>query len=212
MTSKDDQQRPTVDDKLLKKLWQLTEQTHDGGEPLASPVTALSLIHHLSKFPSEKREQIYYMMFGFDDMNDLDLKIIRADLLVERALLSLARSRVENSSHLKNLQFGMARTLALALLSDEEDKKVLEATKLIRDARNCVAHELEADQGKIFEKLRLFFKIADIDPNEDFSNLPLATAAVCGRLNMLEQNGCFRRNVERRLFNEWEASRTGQNG
>lgn len=151
---------------------------------------------------------MFYMVFGFEDMNDMDLRIIRAELLVEKSLLSLARSRVENPTHLKRLGFGMARTLTLAMLTEDEDPLPLEAAKHIHDARNCVAHELDVDPEEVNRKLGLFFRAAGVEPEDGYSNLQIATAAVCGQLNMLQQNGNFRRNVERRLFADWKVSRS----
>lgn len=202
----DDQSRPPVDHKLREKLEGFTKQVLDG-EAVAHPGAINDLLSHLSHFSAKQQSDVYYMLFGFDDVNSFDLLIIRANLLIERAVHSLARSRAEDPSWVPD-GYGPALKFAQALIGEDEDRDALLAARSIYNVRNEVAHKLEAQDHKVQGNLREFFRLAGVEPGDDFSNLHIATAAVCGRIGHLEQNGLFRRQVQKQLFAEWQAKQS----
>lgn len=155
----------------------------------------------LSNGPEDFLVDQYYMVCGFESLRELDLKIIRADMLVERATRSFAESRAGSPKEIDGLrQYAAIRNFAKAMTEPGEDTSLWVAAKHLSDARNSVAHHLE--NVEVEKPLVEFFKAVGIPPSENFENIEQAVMMLCGCIFTMKQNWLQRKSVYERLYRE----------
>lgn len=155
----------------------------------------------LSHGPEDFLVDQYYMVCGFESLRELDLKIIRADMLVERATRSFAESRAGSPKEIDGLrQYATIRNFAKAMTEPGEDTSLWVAAKHLSDARNSVAHQLE--NVGVEKPLVEFFKAVGIPPSENFENIEQAVMMLCGCIFTMKQNWLQRKSVYERLYRE----------
>lgn len=146
----------------------------------------------------------YYMVCGFQNLRDLDLKVIRADMLVERATRSFAESRASNPKVIDELrQYAPIRNFAKAMTEPGEDGKVWVAAKHLSDARNLVAHQLESPA--IEKELTDFFCAVGVKSTDMAKDIEIAALTLCASIFTMKQNWVTRKKMIESVFEDFES-------
>ena len=172
-------------------------QVHAG----AGNMDALRIM--LASGPEDYLIDTYYMVCGFQSLRELDLTIIRADMLVERATRSFAESRAANPKVIDDLrQYGAIRQFAKAVTEPGEDARVWVAAKHLSEARNMVAHQLESPE--IQKHLVDFFKAVGVTPTDTAADFEKAVLVLCGSIFTMKQNWIDRKTMNERIVRDFE--------
>lgn len=153
----------------------------------------------LSQLPEEYLLDQYYLAFGFHSLRELDLKVIRADMLIERVTRLFAESRAFNPRVIDELrQYSAVRNFAKAMTEPDEKNSVWVAAKHLADARNSVAHQLESPE--LEKSLTEFFKALEIPPGKNFENLETAVVRLSAQIASMKQMGILKKELCTRLY------------
>lgn len=117
-------------------------------------------IQLVQKLPLDSVADLHSMNFGFSNISDTDFIVIRADIIVERSLRSLA-SAVAYNPLPQNMSLGAVK--GFLRLMEPIDLPYLKAVSALSEARNIIAHEIHGDYSSAINK---FFKALDITPQE----------------------------------------------
>lgn len=188
--------------RIMKTIRTVREMQDSDGNQIHPGIGDLDALETLLRNDSEDfLVDQYYMICGFESLQELDLKIIRADMLVERATRSFAESRAGSPKEIDGLrQYAAIRNFAKAMTEPSEDSSPWVAAKHLSDARNSVAHQLE--NVGVEKHLVEFFKAVGISPDENFENIEQAVMMLCGCIFTMKQNWLQRKSVYERLYRE----------
>lgn len=151
----------------LEKNPKIKEETPEALENLERALNAIS---------DTMATDLFYMVHGFSDINDLDFMIIRADILVDRAMRDLAET-IAYKTIPEGMSSGAVRNFVNLMTS--QDLPLLRAAKHLSDARNIIAHKLH---GNYDNHLKSFYKALEIFQAPDSENF---NAAVIIMLTMI---------------------------
>lgn len=115
----------------------------------------------LSALPDKMVTDLFYMAHGFSDITDLDFMVIRADILVDRAMRDLAETIAFKPIP---AQMGSGAVRNFVNLMTHEDLPLLKAAKHLSDARNIIAHKLH---GNYDTHLQQFYTALGVHQTED---------------------------------------------
>ncbi|HGQ7401819.1 hypothetical protein [Pseudomonas aeruginosa] len=119
------------------------------------------------------------LSLGFTGMSDMDSVIVRADILVERALRGLvkvvARNPLPNSTNIGQIKFFLR-------LMEPRDQVYVRAMSELNKARNIIAHEIYGDyKGNIKAMIKLL-DLSDIAEPDAFG-VKLATIVLISAIS-----------------------------
>jgi len=178
----------------------------EGGLEKSSSIYKEKFVDLLSRLPEYLVVDQYYLAFGFQSLRESDLKIIRADMLIERATRSFAESRAASPKVIDSLrQYAAIRSFAKAMTEPGETSWVWMAAKHLSDARNNVAHELE--NIEVEKHMANFYKAVGIPPAENYENLEQAVIILSGHIFQMKQSWLDRKAVCERLYAESQQPR-----
>lgn len=140
-----------------------------------------------SPLPDKMIADFYYMNFGFSDITDLDFKIVRADVLVERAMRSLGGA-IAYQPIPDSMGAGPLRNFVKLMTNGDRD--FIQAAHHLSKARNKVAHSLHEDYSK---DLDAFYTAMDIVPAAEYANFQLAMVSVLASISGEEANWAKRK-------------------
>lgn len=132
------------------------------------------LIHCM---PEEILADLFYMNFGFAEISDLDFKVIRADIMVERAMRGLASAIALNPIP-DTMNAGAVRNFVR--LMTPLDLDFIKASKHLGDARNNIAHQLHGDYTK---DLQAMYKALDVPCSGDFKDFHAVIAILLSAIS-----------------------------
>lgn len=183
----------------MKFSGQITDADGNSGSVTQEGAVILSAL--LGRMPEEYVIEQYYLAFGFHSLRELDLKVIRADMLIERVTRLFAESRALNPRVIDGLrQYSAVRNFAKAMTEPDESSSVWVAAQHLTDARNSVAHQLESP--KLEKSLSAFFITLGIPPGENFENLETAVMRLSAQIASMKQMGIMKKELCARLYAE----------
>ncbi|UVM48491.1 hypothetical protein LOY38_19135 [Pseudomonas sp. B21-015] len=133
------------------------------------------------------------------------MRIIRADMLVERATRSFAESRAGNSKAIDELRYGAIRQFAKAMTEPDEDANVWVAARHLNEARNKVAHLLENAAPEIERNLVNFFKAIGVKPAQTPEDFEQAVMQLCQSIFTLKENWVTRKKMYESIVRDFES-------
>ncbi|NWL08984.1 hypothetical protein [Pseudomonas hunanensis] len=101
--------------------------------------------------------------YGFEGISELDSIVIRGDILIERAIRSLAGAIAKNPIPSDMTAAGIKRFIDLM---EPLDQDYIKAMKILNKARNTIAHEVHEDY---VPRIHEILKIVGLTPSENLA-------------------------------------------
>lgn len=192
-------------DTIMSTIQMVRAETNAGESPVTGNQNQDALRIMLAGTPDDYIIDTYYMVCGFRSLRELDLRIIRADMLVERAIRSFAESRAGSPKAIDELRYGAIRQFAKAMTEPDEDANVWVAARHLNEARNKVAHVLENAAPEIERNLVNFFKAMRVNPAQTPEEFEKAVMQLCQTIFTLKDNWIRRKKMNESIVRDFES-------
>lgn len=115
----------------------------------------------IDRLTPDQLMDLYAINYGFDNITELDSIVIRGDILVERALRSLAGAIANNPIP---EDMSAAAIKSFIRLMEPPKQAHLAAIKSLNVARNSIAHEMHSNYN---EQLSRIYEACELTPTGD---------------------------------------------
>ena len=115
----------------------------------------------IDRLTPDQLMDLYTINYGFDNITELDSIVIRGDVLVERALRSLAGAIANNPIP---DDMSAAAIKSFIRLMEPPEQAHLAAVKSLNIARNSIAHEMHSNYN---EHLSHIYEVCGLTPTGD---------------------------------------------
>ncbi len=191
-------------DAIICAIQIVNSETDTDGSPLPQSRYKDALRTMLAKNTDDYIIDTYYLVCGFQSLRELDLRIIRADMLVERATRSFVESRAATPDAIVEAAYGPLRQFAKAMTEAGEDADVWVAARHLNQARNKVAHVFENATG-VEQDLANFFKTLRVEPAKTPEEFEQTVKRLCQRILILKDDWIRRKKINESIVRDFDS-------
>lgn len=134
---------------------------HHAKKIIIENITNPQYVKSLDRLTPDQLMDLYTINYGFDNITELDSIVIRGDVLVERAIRSLAAAIANNPIP---EDMSAAAIKSFIRLMEPPEQIYLAAVKSLNIARNLIAHEMHSNYS---EHLSHIYEICELIPTGD---------------------------------------------